>query len=175
MPDKYTVIRDTNEKKGHGWQFTTSSSWCEGTKELHLDTGDYTFEGHENLFTIERKADTSEISLNVFEPRFERELQRMESIEYPFVICEFTYQDVLNFPENSGIPKFRWSHLKATNNSILKCLIEFQAKYKAKWLLVGKDNGKRVASCIMKRMTEIIENGKRITTIAESRPRKNKK
>jgi ERCC4-type nuclease len=170
MPNKYVVIRDTKEKEGHGWFFTHSTPWCNGTKPLHLDTGDYTFEGHEKLFTIERKADTAEISLNIFEPRFVRELERMEEeIEHPFVVCEFSYQDVLDFPKNSGIPPYRWNHLKISNNTMLKAITEFQVKYKAKWILAGKDNGKRVASCIMKRMTEIIENAE------PSKPRRNKK
>lgn len=170
MPKRFTVIRDTNEKEGHGWFFNQTSSWCENTKEVKLDTGDYTFEGYEKMFTIERKATTSEISLNLFEDRFERELERMEDIEYPFVVCEFSYQDMLDFPQNSTIPKHRWEYLKVNNNSLLRALIEFQAKYKAKWILAGKDNGRRISSCIMKRMAEMIENAEKAT-----KPRRNKK
>lgn len=170
---KFVVIKDTNEKEGKGWNFTTGSSWCSGMVREHMDTGDYTFEGYHKLFTIERKADTSEVSMNVFEERFVRELERMEEIDYPFVVCEFSYQDVLDFPNNSGIPAFRWKYLKTTGNALLKRIMEFQVKYKAKWILTGEGNGQRVSSCIMKRMAEIINETRNRTTT--SRPRANKK
>lgn len=172
---RHLVIKDTNEKEGKGWNFSNTSSWCAGQVREHMDTGDYTFADYQKLFTIERKADTSEISMNIHEERFVRELERMNEIEYPFVVCEFSYQDVLDFPKNSGIPQWRWPKLKTTNNAILKYIMEFQMKYRAKWILAGAGNGQRVAACIMKRMAEIINESKNRSTTTTSKPRRNKK
>ena len=41
---KFTIIRDTREKKGHGWWFDESSH-CTGTEVKKLDVGDYSIKG----------------------------------------------------------------------------------------------------------------------------------
>jgi hypothetical protein len=149
----YKVIRDSKEKQGHGWTFG-KATWCEGTEVKNLTTGDYTLEGLEDNFTIERKADTSELSLNINEARFVRELERLDDMEYPFVVCECTYDDLINFPHGSGIPRHLWEHLKVSNHYLIKKIVEFQLKYKAKWIFAGQ-HGQRIAASILKRMAEL--------------------
>src|SRR6185312_8933976 len=101
----YEVIRDTREQLG--WTFAKHSP-CLGTVSGTLKTGDYTLKGLEETFVIERKRNTAEVAANVAQDRFWRELERLESFALPFIVCEFSLADVLSFPENSGIPEFKW-------------------------------------------------------------------
>lgn len=143
MAKQYTIIRDTKEKENHGWFFDKKDN-CLGTKEYKMKTGDYTIEGLEELFTIERKGSTAEFAKNIFEKRFERELQRMESFKYPFMVLEFTLDDVLLFPLNSGIPKYLWYKVKMNGPLMFSSLLRYQLQYKTKIILAGSE-GKTIA------------------------------
>jgi hypothetical protein len=173
MNKLYTVVRDTREKEGHGWMFSPCD-WCNGTVIEALPTGDYTLKGLENIFVIERKANTSEFSRNILEARFIKELERLQEFEFPYVVLEFNMDDILNFPENSGIPKMYWKSLaKISPRLILAKLMEFQLKYKTKFILAGSGNGHRIASCLMKRMVELVNE--REKERPATKPRRNKK
>ena len=89
MKNKFVVIRDTREHKNKGWYFK-ESEFCQGMVEKKLDTGDYSIEGLEDVLCIERKASVSEIAANLVDKRFDRELDRMESFKYRFLILEFS-------------------------------------------------------------------------------------
>lgn len=99
-----------------------------------LDAGDYSLEGYEDILAIERKASTGELNRNVNESnsrlkQFEAELDKMSSMKYKYIICEFSLEDFYLFPENSGIPKKRWPYLKRGGMFILKSLNELAEKY----------------------------------------------
>lgn len=118
MP-KYTIIRDTREQQG--WFFTkVDDPTISGTIIGSLKSGDYTVQGYQDKFVIERKASTGEIAKNICEARFERELERLEEIPLAFVVLEFTYDDILTFPQNSGIPPRYWRKLRIRPKFILK-------------------------------------------------------
>jgi hypothetical protein len=91
---RYTVIRDTREKEGYGWYFNEQSldrrpPSCNGTIEQKLDTGDYSLVGYEDILTIERKNDFSELWVNLSErDRFEEEMARMVNIKYSYILIE---------------------------------------------------------------------------------------
>lgn len=142
MGKKFKVLKDNQEKPG--WDFS-DSKFCEDVEILHLHTGDYTVEGHEETFIIERKKSTGEVAANINQPRFERELERLELFKRPFIICEFTWDDVYNFPLNSGIPKEKWKDLKVTSKYLLSTLLDYQMKYKTKIILAG-ENAQNIAS-----------------------------
>lgn len=142
MGKKFKVLKDNKEKPG--WDFT-DSKFCESVEMLHLPTGDYTVEGCEETFIIERKRSTGELAININQPRFQRELERLENFKNPFIICEFTWDDVYSFPVNSGIPKDKWHELKVTQKYLLSTILEYQMKYKTKIILAG-DNAKDIAS-----------------------------
>ncbi len=144
MAQKFKILKDNKEKPG--WDFS-DSKYCESTDLVHLDTGDYTLQGFEKSFIIERKASTKEIAININESRFEKELIRLEEFSHPFMICEFTWDDVYKFPLNSGIPQDRWKALKVTPGLILSKLLDYELKYKTKIILAG-DNAKDLASFI---------------------------
>lgn len=149
---RYTVIRDTREQKDNGWTFPASKT-CEGTVIQTMKTGDYTVVGYESVLCIERKADTSEVVMNMFQKRFKRELERLEEFKHPFLVCEFTLQDIVQFPFNSGIPQNKWKELKVTPQLLMKMINEFQIEYKTKWVFAGA-YGREFVSSLFKRVIE---------------------
>lgn len=151
---KYHVLRDSREQEqGDGWWWEESAR-CAGTLVQTLKTGDYTLEGFEDVFVIERKAGAAELAANITEPRFERELERLEEFKHPFLIASCTWDDIYQFPVGSGIPPSRWRSLRVTNNFLAKRLCEFQLRYKTKIILAGP-HAKEVASSLFKRLIEM--------------------
>lgn len=148
--NKYLVIRDTREQEG--WTFPCSDT-CDGTIEETMKTGDYTIRGYESVLSVERKASTAEISMNMFQPRFVRELERMEQFKHSYLVCEFTIADIVSFPFRSGIPQSKWKQLKTTPQLLMKKLIEFQLRFKTKWIFAGSD-GRAFCSSLFKRVIE---------------------
>lgn len=151
----YTVIRDTSEKENFGWWFDADDR-CAGTVKASLDTGDYTIQGYESIFTIERKANTAEIAQNIYEKRFVAELERMLDFKHPFFVMEFTMDDIMRFPVNSGIPRHLWSKLKTTPAKLLKDLTTYQVKYGVPIIFAG-EFGPEVATSLFKRILEHAE------------------
>ena len=149
---KYTVIRDTREQSGRGWQFEAKGR-CEGTITQKMDEGDYTLVGWEKSLCIERKGSVSEFARNVTEKRFERELERMEVYDFPFMLLEFGMEHVCAYPVGSGIPQRQLKYLKFTGKYYLKRLTEFEVNYKTKIILCG-NRGQGVARSIFNRMVE---------------------
>jgi ERCC4-type nuclease len=150
---KYIVYKDTREQAG--WEFEEGTN-CGGMEVVTLSTGDYTVKGLEHLLAIERKGSVAEFARNIVDKRFEKELVRLQKYYYPFIILEFELDDIMRFPEGSGIPRIKWPHLKISPWFILKRLVEFQVKYKAKILFAGK-HGKSLAASIFKRVVEDVE------------------
>jgi len=124
----HKIIVDTREKTP--WEFENSVS-------RKLDVGDYSIEGYESILAVERKATTSEFARNINESRFLDVLDRLDSIRYGFIICEFTMDDVLSFPRNSGIPQKLWNTVRVHPNYILKCILEYQMRYNVNILMCG--------------------------------------
>ena len=131
---KYKVIIDTREQQPYSFE---PSDTCEGFCVEKLDEGDYSIEGYKGILAVERKRNTSEWAQNIIDPRFERELIRLEGLKWSFCLLEFSLDDILSFPVNSGIPEYKWSKIKITPSFILKKTIEFQTKYKTKFILCG--------------------------------------
>ena len=92
--------------------------------------------------------------MNLFESRFEKELVRLDSYKYPFLICEFDFESIILFPEGSGIPKNVWPKLKVNSGLILKKLTEWGCKYRTKMCFAGK-YGKAMCESIFKRVLEL--------------------
>jgi len=110
----YTVLRDSREKEGHGWEFKQHKPEkrpprCEGMIISTLKTGDYSLLNYEDLLVIERKLDYSELWGNYGKRKcFEEECERMQSIKYRYIIIEsHLTSDVLSLspPQFSkGVP-----------------------------------------------------------------------
>ena len=117
--DKFTIIRDSREKTGCGWNFKASAN-CDGMVVKKLDTGDYSLAGYEDVVMIERKTIPDLWgSLGQWRERFMKEMDR--ALEYPvrYLIIEGTLSDI-----NAG---FRYSKLRP--EFILASLISLEVKY----------------------------------------------
>jgi ERCC4-type nuclease len=79
--NRFHIIKDTREKKGHGWWYD-ENAYCSGTTVAKVDIGDYTIEGMEHLLCIERKESVSEFAGNCSEKRFFTELKRMGTFSH---------------------------------------------------------------------------------------------
>lgn len=166
--NKYTVVRDTREKEGQGWVFSPNER-CAGTVIKKLDVGDYALEGYESLFVIERKGSVSEFCANLNQERFvgdfdkfkfakkQSEINRLQVIQYPYLLLEFTVEDLLKYPNIPEIPKFLRKKIRFKGYAALKKVIELEMNYKTRIIFCG-DSGKEVASSICKRMIEEIES-----------------
>lgn len=146
--DPFTIIIDTREQTP--WEFGFHN-----TAKRKLDTGDYSIEGYESLFTIERKRSVSEIANNISESRFKDVLERMGNIPHSFMLMEFEVDEIYTFPVGSDVPKKMWDKLKISGNYIMKYLIEAQLKHNIHILFCGDpSNAEKVAVSIMKRIHE---------------------
>lgn len=92
---RYTVIKDTREKKGFGWEFKKDTHpkkkppQCDGTISKKLDTGDYSAVGYEDILAIERKEDLCELWINYgHRDTFESEMLRMSLFKHKMIIIE---------------------------------------------------------------------------------------
>ena len=144
------IIVDTREK--YPWIFEDMDSSIIHQK---LDTGDYAIEGYEDLLCIERKMSVAELAGNVTAKRFGRELERMALFPHKFLILEFDYSDVDNFPLGSEIPKRVQSQIKVRGPYITKCLSRIMIKYGVQVLFCGnKVYAEHIAYSIMKEIYE---------------------
>lgn len=146
--DDFTIIVDTREQLPWEFGFHTTS-------KKKLDTGDYSMEGFESIFTIERKRSVSEIANNITESRFKDVLHRMGQIPHSFMLMEFTIDEIYTFPVGSDIPKKMWDKLRISGNYIMKYLIEAQLNHNIHILFCGDaEAAERTAVSIMKRIYE---------------------
>lgn len=144
----FTIIIDTREQ--HPWEL---KHYTKASRKL--DTGDYSVEGFENLLCIERKYSISEFVNNMGEKRFKDVLERMKSYEYAFIIMEFNFNDILNFPIGSTIPKRVWDKLKISPSYIIKYITDIQMKYGIHVLFCDSPAGaEKMALSIMRRVVE---------------------
>lgn len=148
LKEKYLVIRDSREKENHGWTFKEDDD-CAGTIIQSIPTGDYTLKNWETDFVIERKKNTAELCQNIYEKRFERELERLDSFKYPFIICEFSFDDVVAFPINSGLPKSLYHKVKMSADFMQSALAKWQIQHKVKIIFAG-NNGDVAAKKLFK-------------------------
>lgn len=145
----FTIIVDTREQIP--WEF---ENYAIASKKL--DSGDYSVEGLEEVFAIERKRTVSEIANNITESRFKNVLDRLEKFKHKFILLEFTLNNVMDYPVGSTVPKRMWHVLKITGKYILKYLIEINIKHNIHIIYCGnRENAEEVALCIMKRMVDL--------------------
>lgn len=144
----FTIIIDSREQIP--WTF---KNFTTATKKL--DTGDYSLEGFENIFTIERKKSVAEIANNTTEKRFINELERLKLYEHKFLLLEFSLSNVIDYPIGSDVPKRVWEKLKITNKYILKFLTSISIEYNIQTFFCdNEENAEEMALSIIKRMIE---------------------
>jgi len=146
--DPFTIIIDTREQIP--WEFGFHD-----TAKQKLDTGDYSILGFENIIAIERKKSVSEFATNLSESRFKDVLERLSKIKHPYMVFEFSLDEVYNFPVGSDIPKRMWDKLKISGNYIIKRLIEIQLQYNIQVIFCDDpSNAEKFSVSLMKRIYE---------------------
>jgi len=156
MSQKYVILKDTREK--NGWNFK-SSDRCLAVANWGLKTGDYTAKGLEKDLVIERKASTGELAMNLGKKRkaFEAEMERMSKFRWKYVIMEFSIDDLMNFPKNSGIPKKQMQYVRMNGKFMWKKLREYEEQYGVELIFAqDKDNAEQRAMIIFDEVTEIL-------------------
>lgn len=163
----YAVVRDTREKEDQGWLFP-KTELCSGTIIQKLDTGDYSISGLEPYVTLERKGSVNEFCTNLTQERFvgsydpnkpldkQSEMVRLEGIRWPFILLEFTVEDLIKYPNIPSIPPRLRHSIKFKGHAALKKIIELEMKYKTRIIFCG-NKAKDVASSIFKRVIEQLE------------------
>lgn len=150
--EDFTIIIDTREQQP--WHFPQRA-----TAIQKLDTGDYSLIGLENIVTIERKKSVNEFATNITEKRFKDWVGRLATVEFPFVLLEFSLSDILRYPIGSNIPKKMWNKIKISPNYILKNLLELQLYYNINVILCDNHyNAERLAEQIFKRIYYLDKN-----------------
>tara|TARA_Y100000004_G_scaffold51933_1_gene57499 strand:- start:286 stop:768 length:483 start_codon:yes stop_codon:yes gene_type:complete len=153
---KYIVLRDTREKTG--WDFKTHDK-CRAVVDWGLKTGDYTVRGLEKHLVLERKASTGELAMNLGKKRsaFEAEIKRMDNFRWKYILCEFSIDDLMNFPENSGIPKKQLQYVRMNGKFMWKKLCEYQEQHGVQVVFCdNKINAQEKAMFIFDEVTEIL-------------------
>lgn len=158
----FTIIKDTREQDGYTFEPSSSRyHTCKGMINRKLDTGDYSIEGLEDKLCIERKASVVEFANNIGHDtvRFAKEIERMKSFPFRFIILEFSLSDLMDFPERSGIPEDDWGKLKITNKFMLRKIMEFQMHDDIHVMFCdSKKNAKWAVLSIIKRVNELFNN-----------------
>ena len=145
---KYTILKDSREKLG--WNFIPDD-FVKEMRTTNLKTGDYSLLGYEEFLSIERKGCINEFAQNLIQDRFTRELERLENIKFPFIILEFTFRDLLGYPQTSHLPPKVRSKIRITGKFLLKKFIELQCKFKTKIIFAG-GCGKEITIAIFKQV-----------------------
>jgi ERCC4-type nuclease len=123
----FTIIQDTREKKP--WAFQTAGS-VDGVKVSKLDTGDYSIQGMEKLFMVERKASVDEVFMNlgVQWERFEREMERAKLYKYKYLVIESSMREIYKGSRYS----------KMSGRFIMARLLYLQYKYGISIIFAGE-------------------------------------
>ena len=153
--NRFHIIKDTREKKGHGWWYD-ENAYCSGTTVAKVDIGDYTIEGMEHLLCIERKESVSEFAGNCSEKRFFKELKRMGTFPHAFLIFEFSWADIERYPVGSSVPKNKWSQIRIKGNYMRRVITSARLENNVHVIACGdKKRAEETAFYIMRKVHEL--------------------
>jgi len=152
---KFNVIQDTREQ--NPWKFTDKC--VEKVVSQKLDYGDYALQGYQNMLWIERKGSVSEIANNMFEERFERLLHNVADYPYKYIICEFSMDDVYNYPYRQGLPKSVIRKIRVRGKRIMSYLAHVSLEHYINIVYAYNANyAQHYATSLMKNMLRVIES-----------------
>jgi len=147
---KFNIIRDIQEKANR-WNFNGERFNCHNSIiDKHLKTGDYTVEGIEDIFTIEKKSTVNEIFMNFGRgrARFYREIKRLSEYKHPFIIVDATPEMIM-----CGSP-----YSKLSPSNVISCLLGIQIKYHIPIIYAGRV-GEDLAYDIMRKVWNYSQTG----------------
>ena len=128
MENKFTVIRDTREKPSHGWSYEPDA-YCNGTIIKKLNIGDYSIEGLEGYVSIERKESVDEFARNCIDKRWKSCMQRMACCKHSFLLFEFSWDDINNYPHSAKVPSSVRGKLRVPSKYIRKVIYTAREDY----------------------------------------------
>lgn len=159
----YTILIDNREQQN--W---LDESWK--TAHVTLETGDYSIAQSSSLqskytdkdlnhfLCLERKKTVSELAQNLTKSAFKKEIERLANFKHKFLILEFSYTDVVNYPYNSSIPRSRWRKIRVRAPFILACLSGMMIHSNIQVIFAENRAGAiAIASEIIKRCIKILE------------------
>jgi len=155
-----TVIQDSQEKMP--WNFRTYTDFVESQVIKKIPTGDYTILGHETEFIVERKKSVDELALNLGQlyTRFRKELVRMREFKEAYIVCEFSSEDLINYPATSNLNKYSWNNKKSPiprmkGKSMYQQINTIQEVYNLKFIFaMNRANARDTVLNLMKEFDE---------------------
>ena len=144
MNNNFTIVVDTREQ--HPWVFDQHVVANE-----KLDTGDYSIKGLEDILCIERKNGIAELANNITEKRFQDVIDRMSKYKHAYILIECNYDQLMNYPIGSTIPKKLWSKIKISPGYILKFINKLSIEHNIHVIFCGCPSwAEKTALSIMK-------------------------
>lgn len=110
-------------------------------KRVNLKTGDYTFEGFEDIIAIEKKSGLVELLndlANGYRPTFERFLKRLSEYPVKVIVVEDTLSELSINRALTHIRRKSKGRARLTSRSIYYWVAEIAAKYNIPIIFVGK-------------------------------------
>lgn len=146
-----TIIQDTREQIPLNFSFYINTNIIVRKVEL----GDYSLEGYEDKVFVERKRTTGELSVNlgVDSKRFYKELESASSLKFKYIVCEFTINDILSFPNNSGIPTKFHKDLVFSGKALYKLVKDIESKYGITFIFC--ENAEQAAEEVVKILKKV--------------------
>lgn len=120
------IIQDSQEKIPFDFSFYNVE-----VEVKKIPTADYTVQGFEDIVLVERKASVDEIAANFTfkKDAWWREMKRMSEAKFKYVICEFPFQDVLDYPKSSKAShKIKMNGI-VISQSINKCIANYGVEF----------------------------------------------
>jgi ERCC4-type nuclease len=148
MNNNFTIIVDTREQRP--WEFPYHA-----IANRKLDTGDYSIEGLEHILCIERKKGIAELANNMTEKRFKDVIDRMRQFQHAYILIECNYDQMMNYPIGSDVPKKLWSRIKISPGFIIKFITNLSIEHNIHVVFCGCASwAEKTALSIMKRVYE---------------------
>ena len=150
--DTFAIVIDTREKLPLIFDGTIR------TVRKFIRTGDYSVEGYEDQFAVERKSIPDLIgTLTAGRSRFERELQRMAGIAFRRVIVEGSLRQVIASAKRVEQDKRR----RVRTSSIIGTIYAFEVRYGVPFVFAAQ--GAREAAWRVEKWARYFVRERRIT------------
>ena len=138
----FTIIQDTREQTPYTFSCIDPPPRIEVAT---LSVGDYSIRGYEKLFTVERK--TLQDAFNTFgkgRQRWQRELERMISLQYAAVIIEADWHTIVKCPPTRS---------KLNPKSVVSSIAAWSMRFTNVhfWTVPNRDFGERYTYKLLER------------------------
>ena len=158
---EFTVVQDHREN--YPWSFEPEEKepgkfQCSGCVLKQLKTGDYTIQGYEDKFVIEKKSGFHEIAANFMTKKkrecFIREMERMRDIEHKYLLIEG------NIDKDKLKLGLRGSKYGPPMSVVADWLMDLSVTYGVHVMFVGDCGQKFTRSLMEKFLKKVHQNAK---------------